>query len=352
MRSVAPHRRNPLPALPTLTAAVLLALTTSSCGQATSSSTVGSAPTATYDASPSPSAEPSFDPPELDGRIVFTRAGGQYGDETIFLANADGTDERQLTPPDQSCCVRISPDGTHVLYSALAPDGVRITTAIQDLRDGTVRLIPLPDATANLGPGAWSPDGKRLALQLWDESDPARDGVYTVLADGGGDLQRISDPAVGDIPGDYSPDGSQIVIFREGAELGVGELFIVDTDAGGEPVRISPEGMEVGYGSVRFSPDGTRILFQDSRTAPRGALWTMTPDGSDVTMIFEDNEGRFASHATWSPDGSMIMFALNPVADEFEHRPNGLYVMNADGSDVQLVIGGNDFKREPEWRIP
>ena len=171
------------------------------------------------------------------------------------------------------------------------------------------------------------------------------------MADGGGDLQRISDPAVGDIPGDYSPDGSQIVLFREGAELGVGELFIVDTDAGGEPVRISPDGMEVGN-TVRFSPDGSRILFQDSRTSPRGALWTMTPDGSDVTMIFEDDEGRFASHATWSPDGSMIMFALNPVADEFEHRPNGLYVMNADGSDVQLVIGGDDFKRESEWRIP
>jgi Tol biopolymer transport system component len=172
------------------------------------------------------------------------------------------------------------------------------------------------------------------------------------MADSGGDLQRISDPVVADIPGDYSPDGSQIVIFGEGATQSVGELFIVDADAGGEPIRISPEGMEVGYGSVRFSPDGTRILFQDSRTSARGALWTVTPDGSDVTMIFEDDEGRFASHPTWSPDGSMIMFALNPVADDFEHRPNGLYVMNADGSDVQLVIGGNDFKREPEWRIP
>ena len=69
-------------------------------------------------------------------------------------------------------------------------------------------------------------------------------------------------------------------------------------------------------------------------------------------MVYEDDEGRYASHPTWAPDGSMIMFALNPIANDFEHVPNGLYVMNADGSGVQLVLDGNDFKRAPEWRIP
>lgn len=338
-----PNQHAPLSALSRLTAAVLLAVLSASCGQGISSP----------DVSASPSAEASVvTPPDLEGRIVFSRAGGQYGDETIFLANADGTDERQLTPFGESCCVRISPDGTQVLYSVLAEDGVRITTAIQNLADGTVRTIPLPDATANLGPGAWSPDGERLALQLWDESDHSRDGIYTVLAADGSDLIRITDPDVADIPGDYSPDGSQLAFFRESTTQSVGELFIVDANGGGEPKRISPEGMEVGYGSVRFSPDGTLILFQDSRISTRGALWTVSPDGGEATMIFEDDEGRFASHPTWSPDGSMIMFALNPIADDFEHRPNGLYVMKADGSDVQLVIGGNDFKRAPEWRIP
>ena len=53
------------------------------------------------------------------------------------------------------------------------------------------------------------------------------------------------------------------------------------------------------------------------------------PDGSGLMKRFEDASGRFASHPTWSPDGSMIIFALNPVADDFEHRPNGLYVIDA-----------------------
>jgi hypothetical protein len=46
------------------------------------------------------------------------------------------------------------------------------------------------------------------------------------------------------------------------------------------------------------------------------------------------------------------MFTLNPVADDFQHEPNGIHVIDADGSNFRLVLGGNDFKREPEWRGP
>ncbi|MDT4920540.1 MAG: hypothetical protein QOI15_1442 [Pseudonocardiales bacterium] len=43
------------------------------------------------------------------------------------------------------------------------------------------------------------------------------------------------------------------------------------------------------------------------------------------------------------------MFSIDPSAEEFSHPGNGLYVMNADGTDLALVIGGPDFKREADW---
>ncbi len=283
----------------------------------------------------------------LRGRIVFTRAGGPYGDETIFTANADGTEERQVTENGVSCCVRVSPDGRLILHSYPAPDG-RITTAVEMLEDASVHLLPLPDGTANLGPGAWSPDGKRLAVQLWDETDPARDGIYTVALDGS-DLTRLTDPDVADIPGDFSPDGATLIVFRESSTQSVGTLYRVPADGSGPASQISPEGMAVGYGSVRFSPDGSAVLFQEARTSSSGALWIMGPEGANARRLFEDPLGRFVSHPAWSPDGTEIMFALNPIADDFEHRPNGLFVIKADGSNLRQVMGGNDFKREPEW---
>ena len=317
------------------------------CGSS-SDETTQTSPTTLADTTPAPPST-AVVADDLDGRIVFTRAGGVFGDETIFMANADGTDERQLTEYNASCCVRASVDGASLLYSALADDGQRVTTAIRQLADDSVRSLPLPDDTANLGPGAWSPDGARVALQLWDETDPSRDGIYTARASDGGDLRRVSDAVIADIPADYAPDGTELLIFREGSTQGVGELFVVDVEGSGEPVRISPEGMLAGFGSARYSPDGSRIAFNEGRTSATGALWTVGADGSQLTKLFEDPDGRFVSHPTWSPDGSMIMFALNPVADEFDHRPNGLYVIDADGSNLRLVLGGDDFKREPQW---
>jgi hypothetical protein len=31
------------------------------------------------------------------------------------------------------------------------------------------------------------------------------------------------------------------------------------------------------------------------------------------------------------------------------HEPNGLYIIDADGTHLTLVVGGNDFKPSPEW---
>jgi Tol biopolymer transport system component len=51
----------------------------------------------------------------------------------------------------------------------------------------------------------------------------------------------------------------------------------------------------------------------------------------------------------WSPDGQWIMFGLDPINDEFQHPPNGVYVIRPDGTDLALVIGGDDFKRRFDW---
>ena len=90
--------------------------------------------------------------------------------------------------------------------------------------------------------------------------------------------------------------------------------------------------------------DGTKILFGAERLQPTGGLWTIGPDGSGLTKTFVDAEGRYPVQPTWSPDGNLIMFALDPVADKFTHPDNALYVINADGTALRLVIGSPDFK--------
>jgi hypothetical protein len=43
------------------------------------------------------------------------------------------------------------------------------------------------------------------------------------------------------------------------------------------------------------------------------------------------------------------MFALDVVPNPFDTSPNGLYVIDANGTGLTFVIGGVNFKREPSW---
>jgi Tol biopolymer transport system component len=282
-------------------------------------------------------------PPDLDGRIVFTRAGGQFGDETVFTANANGTDEQQLSDFNAACCPWATRDGSRVVFAG-GGTGDRLTATTMNF-DGTDRVvIQLPSGTLNLGAGPFSPDGTRIAFEGFDDADPSQNGIYLGSANGA-DLVKIT--AEHAIPGDWSPDGEHVLFFigPEGVPPPPGSLFVVNVD-GSDEHQITPDDVSVQCcGNYRWSPDGSRILFADAD----GVLWTIGPDGSNLTQLFQDSEGRYAITPTWSPDGSKVMFGLDPTPDPFAHPVNGLYVIDADGGGLTLVIGSKDFKREPSW---
>lgn len=103
-----------------------------------------------------------------------------------------------------------------------------------------------------------------------------------------------------------------------------------------------------------WSPDGTKIAFDSSRSDPDprdstaiNDLFTMNPDGSDVTQL-TDSVGASAD-AAWSPDGSQIAFD----ADRGDPRSKqGIYTMRADGSGLRRVTvlpSGYEFDLAPRF---
>ena len=109
-----------------------------------------------------------------------------------------------------------------------------------DVVTGDVRGVATPDPTLELHCDfGWSPDGERLVCEGYGVDDPGRNGIYSVRASDGGGLVRItSNPDGGDIPGDYSPDGTRLVFERFDGDVPTG-MFVVgiaDDGAGsGEP---------------------------------------------------------------------------------------------------------------------
>jgi Tol biopolymer transport system component len=278
------------------------------------------------------------------GHILFTRAGGTYGDETLFVANADGTGQRQLGRAGVTCCPWATRDGSRIVFGGNGAGG-RVTAVTARL-DGSHRVaLPLPKGTLNLGPGPLSPNGKLLAREGFDDAHRGAAGIYLTRTSDGKIVRRVTRTHF--IPGDFSPDGKKLVLFKgpDGDPPPAGALWIVNANGTGLR-RLTPSNVQVGCCfNYRWSPDGTAILFADSS----GVLWTIAPDGSSLTQRFEDANGGYAVTPAWSPDGAQILFALDPTPNPFDHPVNGLFVVNADGSGLTAVIGGSDFKREPVW---
>ena len=277
------------------------------------------------------------------GHIVFTRAGGSFGDETVFVAKANGSDQHRISKIGMSCCPWATRNGSRIeIGGSLRGRGTSIVMA----PDGTNRrVLPLPKGTLNLAGGPFSPDGKTIAREGFDDTHPASAGIYLTRVSDGAIVRRVTKTHF--IPGDFSPRGKQLVLFKgaNGEPPPPGSLWLVGVNGKGLR-RLTPAGMRVECCfNYRWSPDGTKILFASAK----GLIWTIAPNGTHLTRVFKDRHGRYAATPTWSPDGSRIMFALDPTPNPFDHPENALYTIHAGGTRLTEVLGGHDFKREPVW---
>jgi len=85
-----------------------------------------------------------------------------------------------------------------------------------------------------------------------------------------------------------------------------------------------------------WSPDGRKIVYTRARFDEQG-LWIMNADGTDSTRITDGQDVE----AAWSPDGSRIAFVR-----QFPGRFD-LYVAQSDGSAPSLLRGG--VAGDPDW---
>jgi Tol biopolymer transport system component len=285
----------------------------------------------------------------LHGKIAFIREGGKYSEVTVFTAAANGTHVRRLSDFGES--PRFSPDGTKVMMAGPTSDGQRVTAGIVHSDGSHLQRIPLRDPTLNLGVGAWAPDGKQMALEGWDDSDPDRNGVYIVGVPDGKGLTRLTKNPDHDVPMDFSPDGSQIVFLRAEPDTDpiTGSLYVVNVNGTGLH-RITPPGLDVG-GTARWAPNGKEIVFAGSPIEPRGSIRVVQPDGTGLKKVFEDPKGGTAAAPTWSPDGHKIMFALIKASalNKAGLQPDKLCVIDEDGKGFAVVLDSPDFKNLPDW---
>jgi hypothetical protein len=255
---------------------------------------------------------------------------------------------------------------------------------------------PLPAVTDI----TWAPGGDRLAFNVEfdvnSSADPSLGGVWVMDVSEETSRQVVHCGPGSDACGvAWSPDGSRLAVTH-----GPG-LELIDPDSGEAAVL---QNFRQGVFGPTWSPDSTRIavsLFDGELTAVNldgsarttlsrlpdigGAIWS--PDGSTFAYIpgtearcpdasnADECAGQYdltimllrlatntpeklgsggrcwclgvGSALGWSPDGTRLVLVLPPLSGG-PSGDFGLYVMNADGSDLRLLSAG--WASSPAWQ--
>jgi WD40-like Beta Propeller Repeat len=285
----------------------------------------------------------SAKPRGVNGKIVTNAESVGTGQGHVYTVDPDGTDEQLVR--DDAGVGEWSPDGTRITLI-----GDPFGEVLFNVDDGSSVSLGLPgDLYPNLllFCGVWSPDGARLACEGFGQSDPALNGVYTLRASDGGDLQRITyEPNGDDCPSDYSPNGKYLVVTRA-SQTSYG-LWVVKAD--GTWMRQIVSGTEFNFCNGNWSPQGNEIVF--SAHVPNGdyhsSVWVIHSSGTGLQRLpiegpcggpFGDPTTWGCFNPVWSPDGTKIAIGRSQGDD----GQRDLYTINADGSGLFQVTNTPDI---------
>jgi Tol biopolymer transport system component len=252
-----------------------------------------------------------------------------------FTVRTDGSDVRDLHV--SATCAVWFPRGHRILITndaALGPRGQLRPAVVEPDGTGLRSLDATGDTDLNLGCGAVSPDGSKIAIEGFGiPGHHDVNGIYSIRAtNGGGAVRLLSGPVE---PPSFSPSGRRLT-FSEARISDAGALYVMGA-GGGKPIRIT------GTGTVldrpMWSPVGGWIVFAGAS----GELFLVHPDGSDlhpVPMALPPNAAP--QNPSWSPDGRWIVFDVTGEA------PAGIYVVRTDGSGLRRILAARRVK-DPVW---
>ncbi len=176
----------------------------------------------------------------------------------------------------------------------------------------------------------WSPDGKLIAYTNREHQS----SIHMMLADGSNNKELpINDAPFGTGWATWSSDGTKLIL-EGGIRLTGRGLFVASLD-GKSVVRLISTDDDYPGGWTTSSPDGKQILYTKD-----DQLWVVPATGGISRSLIKQPGARAA---LWSSDGKQIVF------DAGDDRERGIYMMNADGSNLRRITPKNVYVALPTW---
>jgi Tol biopolymer transport system component len=222
-----------------------------------------------------------------DGTLVYVRSGGQGTTTTreLVWVSRDGHEEPIAAPPRAYVYPRISPDGTRVALEVWDED--RDIWVWNLARETLTRLTDNPGRD---GFPVWTRDSQRI---IFGSARSAFTNLFWRHADGSGSVDRLTESRNVQFPYSVSPDGTRLVLREDNPQTGLdiaiasltGELQtapLIRTPSNELNGEISPDSRWLAYQSnesghdeiyVRPFPDVGRGQWQVSTAGGTRPSW-------------------------------------------------------------------------------
>lgn len=253
--------------------------------------------------------EPAWSP---DGsRIAYVR------DASIWVVDADGSDERQLTQGQGGSVDSApswSPDGTRIVFHRVVDLEVEQLYVVGAAGGQAPTQLTFPEPAAGRDGArepAWGPDGRiayiNLDLEQVGGTFSFEHEVAIIGADGSG-FRILPGTGSAQHP-DWSPDGSRIVFSVLLVTPDTNwELFVVDV-GGGMPVNVSNT-PQLSERQAVWSPDGPQFAYgarDQSESIQDTDVYVMPSGDGPATNLSMDDGQNFDEvldvDPAWQPVG-------------------------------------------------
>ncbi|HEX8068715.1 MAG TPA: protein kinase [Pyrinomonadaceae bacterium] len=235
-----------------------------------------------------------------DGRIVYTSNTG--GRPDIWIMNADGSGQTQLTSEARNMAPAVSPDGRYIAYASTRAGELNIWR--MDVDGGNPKRLTSNSLDAS---PSFSPDGQWV---FYTTTESGKQKLRKVPA-GGGDPVKLTDYTTA-LPL-ISPDGKLIACgyVNEQETPSRWRIAIISSD-GGPPLKtfdISP--LQARF---QWAADGRAILYSATRAGVTN-IWSQPVAGGapeQLTDFKSDQIFRFDR----SRDGKQLLFARGTTTSD------------------------------------
>lgn len=142
--------------------------------------------------------------------------------------------------------------------------------------------------------------------------------------------------------------GDRIVFSAPKESMGL-NIFSANSD-GTDTRDLTPNSLWDDH-SPAVSPDGRKIAYVQASPGTT-QISVMNADGSRPRLLLSVGGGVEVRNPAWSPDGRQIAFAARVAAADGSTGDFDLYLVNANGRNLRLLLGGPGEKEDdhqPSW---